>query len=362
MWTSPESVLSKTAPGASCVPVRLAGFGSATPGHRAGPDELAAVVAEVWPKLARHLGPLLDQSSCVGRRLVRPPAELATPLTPAAQTAAYRQVAPALAEAAAAQALSDAGVGAGEIGLLVVASCTGFVLPGIDVMLVPRLGLRADVVRMPFTVFGCGGGAAGLARACDWVRGHPEQAALVVAVETPSLTFRPDDTSMDNLLSALVFGDGAAAVVVTPGEQGLTVGRTQSAVVPDTGDALGYQLADDGLQVVLSRRLPGLLAEVLPELVRGFLGDRPPAGLDAVAVHPGGPAILTAVERSLELSAAQTEASWNTLRRTGNTSSAAILAVLAELARSLPAPRGRGLAIGFGPGLAIELLELEWRC
>jgi predicted naringenin-chalcone synthase len=167
---------------------------------------------------------------------------------------------------------------------------------------------------------------------------------------------------MDNLLSALVFGDGAAAVVVTPGEQGLTVGRTRSAVVPDTGDALGYQLADDGLQVVLSRRLPGLLAEVLPELVRGFLGDRPPAGLDAVAVHPGGPAILTAVERSLELSAAQTEASWNTLRRTGNTSSAAILAVLAELARSLPAPRGRGLAIGFGPGLAIELLELEWRC
>jgi len=136
----------------------------------------------------------------------------------------------------------------------VVASCTGFVLPGIDVMLIPRLGLRADVVRMPFTVFGCGGGAAGLARACDWARGNREQAALVVAVETPSLTFRPDDTSMDNLMSALVFGDGAAAVVVTSGEQGLTVGRTRSAVVPDTGDALDYELADDGLQVVLSRR------------------------------------------------------------------------------------------------------------
>jgi alkylresorcinol/alkylpyrone synthase len=84
--------------------------------------------------------------------------------------------------------------------------------------------------------------------------------------------------------------------------------------------------------------------------------------LDAIAVHPGGPAILTAVERSLGLRASQTVASWETLRRTGNTSSAAILAVLAELARSLPAPRGRGLAIGFGPGLAIELLELGWRC
>ncbi len=359
--TSPANVLPPAVHTPS-PPVRLAGFGSASPNHRAGPDELAMVVAGVWPELARHLGPLLDQSRGVGRHLVRPPAELATPLKPAAQTAAYREVAPALAEVAAIRALSDAGVGAGEIGLLVVASCTGFVLPGIDSMLIPRLGLRADVVRMPFTVFGCGGGAAGLARACDWVRGHLEQAALVVAVETPSLTFRPDDTSMDNLLSALVFADGAAAVVVTGGAAGLTVGGTASRVVRGTGDALGYQLADDGLQVVLSRRLPDLLSDVLPDLVRRFLRDRSPAGLQAVAIHPGGPAILAAVERALGLSAAQTAASWETLRRTGNTSSAAILAVLAELARSLPGPRGRGLAIGFGPGLAVELLELAWGC
>jgi alkylresorcinol/alkylpyrone synthase len=362
LQASPRVVAAPQAPGASGLPVRLAGFGGAIPSHRAGPEELAAVVTGVWPDLARHLRPLLDQSAFVGRRLVRPPAELATPLTPSAQTAAYRRVAPALAEEAAAEALSAAGVASADVGLLVVASCTGFVLPGIDVMLVPRLGLRTDVVRMPFSVFGCGGGAAGLARACDWVRAHPEQAALVVAVEVPSLTFRPDDTSVDNLLSALVFGDGAAAVVVTSGEQGLTVGRSRSVVVPNTGDALGYQLADTGLQVVLSRRLPRLLADALPELVEGFLGDQPAAELDAVAVHPGGPTILTAVERSLGLSVAQTVASWATLRRTGNTSSAAILTVLGELARSLPAPHGRGLAIGFGPGLSIELLELEWRC
>jgi alkylresorcinol/alkylpyrone synthase len=320
------------------------------------------VVATVWPDRARHLRSLLDQSACVGRRLVRPPSELATPLSPAAQTAHYRRVAPDLAEEAAAGALSAADVAAHEVGLLVVASCTGFVLPGVDAMLIPRLGLRDDVVRMPFTVFGCGGGAAGLARACDWVRGHPDQAALVVAVEVPSLTFRPDDTSVDNLLSALVFGDGAAAVVVTAGEQGLMIERSRSVLVPNTGDALGYQLADSGLQVVLSQRLPRLLADALPEMVRGFLGDQPPAALDAVAVHPGGPRILTAVERCLGLSRDQTAASWATLQSTGNTSSAAILTVLGELARSRPSPRGRGLAIGFGPGLSIELLELAWQC
>jgi alkylresorcinol/alkylpyrone synthase len=342
--------------------VRLAGFGGAAPEHPAGPEELASVVGTVWPDRARHLGPLLDQVACVGRRLVRPPSELATPLTPAAQTARYRRVAPALAGEAAAGALSAAGVAAREVGLLVVASCTGFVLPGVDVMLVSQLGLRDDVVRMPFTVFGCGGGAAGLARACEWVRGQPEQAALVVAVEVPSLTFRPGDTSVDNLLSALVFGDGAAAVVVTAGEEGLLVERSRSVVVPGTGDALGYRLADSGLQVVLSQRLPRLLAGALPELVRGFLGDRPPAALDAVAVHPGGPRILTAVEDCLGLSREQTAASWATLQSTGNTSSAAILTALGELARSRPSAPGRGLAIGFGPGLSIELLDLAWRC
>ncbi len=320
------------------------------------------MVGALWPGLARHLGPLLEQSACVGRRLVRSPSDMTTPLSPGAQTHLYRQVAPALAEEAATQALKAAGITPQEIGLLVLASCTGFVLPGVDVMLIPRLGLRADVVRMPFTVFGCGGGAAGLARACDWVRGQPGRAALVVAVEVPSLTFRPDDTSVDNLLSAMVFGDGAAAVVVTADDRGLRVGRSRTAVVPDTSGALGYQLADSGLQVVLSQRLPRMLAHALPPLVREFLGERLPAALEAVAVHPGGPRILEAVERCLGLSRDQTLASWATLRSVGNTSSAAILSVLGELAASPPSPRGRGLAIGFGPGLSIELLELAWQC
>jgi alkylresorcinol/alkylpyrone synthase len=113
---------------------------------------------------------------------------------------------------------------------------------------------------------------------------------------------------------------------------------------------------------VLSQRLPRLLAHALPDLVRAFLGERPPAALEAVAVHPGGPRILEAVERCLGLSRDQTVASWATLQSVGNTSSAAILSVLGELAGSPPSPRGRGLAIGFGPGLSIELLELAWQC
>lgn len=318
------------------------------------------MVARVWPDHARHSASLLEQTSCVGRHLARPPAELATPLAPAAQTARYLRVALSLAETAASAALAASAISVDDVGLLVVASCTGFVLPGVDTRLVPRLGLRGDLVRMPFTLFGCGGGAAGLAHACDWVRGHPDQAALVVAVELPSVTFRPDDTSVDNLLSSLVFGDGAAALVVAAGDEGLVVGRTTSRLVPGTGEALGYRMADTGLQVLLSRRLPRLLSEALPDLVADFLPEIAPEEMESVVIHPGGPAILSAVERCLGLVSAQTEASWTTLRRTGNTSSAAILSVLGELAGSLPSSRGRGLAIGFGPGLSVELLELAW--
>jgi alkylresorcinol/alkylpyrone synthase len=348
--------------GTPAAPVRLAGFGSASPPHRAEPADLAAVIGRVWPGLTRHVRPLLEQSAAVGRSLARPPAQLLSPLPPAVQTATYRRVATALAAEAAEAALAAASVVAEEIGLLVVASCTGFVLPGVDVALCARLGLRDDVVRMPLTLFGCGGGAAGLAHAADWVRLHPDRSALVVGVELPSITFRPDDTSIDNLLSVLVFGDGAAALVATLDDTGLLVGRCRSVLVPASSEALGYRLADGGLQVLLSRRLPELLASVLPHRVAAFLGDVTPSDLDAVAVHPGGSSILEAVERCLGLSRAQTAASWTTLGRTGNTSSAAILSVLGELAASPPAPSGRGLAIGFGPGVSIELLELFWPC
>jgi alkylresorcinol/alkylpyrone synthase len=349
--------------GTAPVPVRLAGFGGAVPEHRATTAELAAVLAQVWPHLGRRAASLADQSAGIGRHLARPPAHLVRPLSLSAQTARYRRVAAGLAERAARQALAGAGAGADDVGLLVTASCTGFVLPGVDSLLVPRLGLRAGVTRMPFSLFGCGGGAAGLARACDWARSHPGEAALVVAVELPSVTFRPDDTSVDNLLSALVFGDGAAAVVaVANGGPGLRVGRTASHLVPGSAAALGFRLADTGLEVVLSRRLPRLLATVLPAVVAGFLDGARAPELDAVAVHPGGPTVIGAVERCLGLAPEQTAASWETLRRTGNTSAAAILSVLAALAASLPAPRGRGLAIGFGPGLGVELLELSWGC
>ena len=345
--------------------VRLAGLATATPPRRVSRQEVVEVLPQIWPKLARRTSLLIDPLDDGYRHLLREPAEMVEALSLGEQTARYTLAAPELAVAAAERAIAAAGDRRESIGLLVVASCTGFILPGLDAHLIPRLGLRPDVWRLPLLQLGCAGGAGGLARATDWVRTHPGQQALVVGVELPSLTFRPGDHSLDNLLSALVFGDGAGALVLDAGgdspARGLHVGRVRSVLVPHSVDALGYDLADDGFRVILSRRLPAMLASALPALVSDFCGSSA-AGLDAVALHPGGRAIVDAVKSCLGLSEKQLAATRSVLRTTGNTSSAGIFFVLEELAASLPSPSGRGLILGFGPGLTVELLDLGWDC
>jgi alkylresorcinol/alkylpyrone synthase len=340
--------------------VTIGGLATALPAHRVGGDEVLRLITQVWPRLERRVSLFADELAETQRYLVRPVEEALLPLTPSEQAARYAAEATPLAIAAAERAIADAGIPVSDIGLLVVASCTGFVLPGIDVQLVNYLGLRRDIRRMPFMHFGCAGGAASLSWASDWVRSHPGQTALVVAVEVPTLTFRPGDTSADNLLSVLVFGDGAgAAILHGEGEPGrLSIGRTASQLVASSTDALGFERADDGFRVVVSRQLPRMIEANLPDLVRDFAGDT--TALDVVAAHPGGQAIVDSVVRSLGLEERQVAATRRVLKQIGNTSSAAILFVLEELASHLPAPSGRGLAAAFGPGLTVELIELLW--
>lgn len=347
-------------------PVSVAGLGTATPPRRVSRQEVVDVLPRIWPHLERRTALLIDPLQNGYRHLVRGPEEMLDELPLGEQTARYRDAALRLATAAAERAIAVAGDHRDAIGLLAVASCTGFILPGLDVHLLPALGLRSDVWRVPMMQLGCAGGAGGMARAVDWARTHPGQRALVVAVELPSLTFRPGDHSLDNLMSALVFGDGAGAVVLEAedgqGAHGLHLGNVRSVLVPDSTGALGYDLADDGFRVTLSRQLPAVLAAALPALVSDFCCGRDVSALDAVALHPGGSALVDAVAGSLGLADAQLAATRAVLRSTGNTSSAAIVFVLEELAASLPTPSGRALMIGMGPGVTVELLELTWDC
>jgi alkylresorcinol/alkylpyrone synthase len=332
---------------------RIAALSTAAP-------PIQASASEVWEAIGRIRGRRMPGLSTGEgarmRRLAEPLSSLMTTRSQSQQTDAYLQHARGLARQVCCEALESSGVSREKIGLVIGVSCTGVVLPSLDAELIPILGLAPDVARLPITELGCGASVAGIARAFDYLRAYPERAVLLFAVELPSLTFQPADHSVDNLVAALVFGDGAGAVVIEgSGRRGWSVESCATRLVPEGARQLGFELRDGGLRVVLSRELPQVVEANLAPVVRAFL-DASATTLDqirAVAAHPGGPRIFDAVERALGLAPESLIASRQVFQEFGNTSSAGIFFVLQALQAG--GVSGPVLAIAFGPGLSIEL-------
>ena len=333
---------------------QIAGMATAVP-------PITATVDELWGALGRARGrrmpKLQADEGARTRYFAQPLTSLMERRTQSQQTDAYLEHARVLARRVCCTALERSGVAPADIGLVVGVSCTGVVLPSLDAELIPVLGLRSDVARLPITELGCGGGVAGLARGLDYVRAYQQRSVLLFAVEIPSLTFQPDDHSVDNLVAAMVFADGAGAVVLRAGDgpPGWTLEHSGTVLVPEGARHLGYELRDGGLRVILSRELPGVVEAHLRGAVDTFLEEAglSLADLDAVAAHPGGPRIVDAIERALDLQPDALATSRTVFAGNGNASSAGIFFVLEEMQRF--GTRDRVLAIAFGPGLSIEL-------
>lgn len=285
-----------------------------------------------------------------------------------------------LGERAVREALTGAGIAAPEVDYLLYTSVTGVSAPSLDALLVPRLGLRQDVKRLPSFGLGCVAGAAGLARVHDYLLGHPDDVAVLLSVELCSLTLQRDDASVAALVACGLFGDGATAVVML-GERRAQRWRAEavargadpraapavvdsaSVLYPDTESELGWQVGETGFRIVLSARLPELIDGRLAGDVEAFLH---PHGLkagdvDAWVAHAGGPKILEAMARSLDLPDGALDLSWRCLARAGNLSSSSVLHVLADtIAAGTAPPGGDGVLLAFGPGLSAELVLLRW--
>jgi len=322
---------------------------------------ITATVDEVWDALGRARGrrmpKLQGEEGARTRYFAEPLASLMERRTQSQQTDAYLDHARVLARKVCCAALERSGIAPSDIGLVIGVSCTGVVLPSLDAELIPLIGLRAEVARLPITELGCGGGVAGLARGLDYLRAYPQRSVLLFAVEIPSLTFQPDDRSVDNLVAAMVFADGAGAVVLggDDGQPGWTLEHAGTVLVPQGARHLGYELRDGGLRVILSRDLPDVVEAHLRDAVDTFLeeADLRLADIDAVAAHPGGPRIVDAIGRALDLHPESLATSRSVFAGNGNASSAGIFFVLEEMQRC--GIRGRVLAIALGPGLSIEL-------
>lgn len=293
---------------------------------------------------------------------------LLDPAAPAPGTGArmdeYARLAPPLVREACERALArDGAMGSGDVTHVIVASCTGFMAPGLDVILAKDLDLRPDVARTLVGFQGCHAALASLRVAESIARAHPSALVLVACVELCTLHLQREGTD-DNLLAATLFGDGAAAALVgggalpRPAGPSLRIDGCATRLVPETLGGMAWRVGDAGFEMALSSYVPDLLAAdlraSLPDML-GPWGSRM-SGL-RWAVHPGGASILDAFERALELAPDALAASRAILARHGNMSSPTVLFVLDEMMRAEPRPEPV-VALAFGPGLTIEACRL----
>ncbi|MFI8812036.1 MULTISPECIES: type III polyketide synthase [unclassified Streptomyces] len=264
-------------------------------------------------------------------------------------------------------ALRAAGLRATDVDLLMFTSVTGVAAPSVDARLVGRLGLRQDVKRLPVFGLGCVAGAAGVARLHDYLLGAPDHVAVLLSVELCSLTFQRDDVTPANLVATALFGDGAAAVVVTGDRRPLAAGpevvATRSRMYPDTEHIMGWDVRSTGFKVVLDPAVPDVVRRYLADDVSGFLAEHglKPKDIAHWVCHPGGPKVLEAVSEALALPENALDVTRRSLADVGNLSSSSVLHVLRDtLAERRPEPGTPGLLMAMGPGFCCELVLLRW--
>lgn len=256
-----------------------------------------------------------------------------------------------LGKSAVSDALAAAGVPAADVGLFAVCSCTGYVTPGLDILLARDLGMAAGTQRLFIGHMGCYAALPGLGVARDYVasRGRP---AVLLCLELTSLHVQPPTVDAEQIVAHALFSDAAAAVVLLPEAPGYRVVDVVSVTDTATADHMTWDVTDLGFRMGLSSRVPDVLDGYVTPLVHDLLAAHGlrPSDVDGWAVHPGGPRILDVVQRRLALTDAQMAASRGTLAEHGNCSSPTVLMILDALR---PAAPHTVVALAFGPGLTL---------
>lgn len=348
----------------------ITGVSSAFPPHYYSQQEILAWLQREWGACVdSNLLQRLHRSAQVQGRYLSLPIEAYAGLSGfGAHNAAWIEAAVALGEEAVRKLLAGAGLDPAEISMLVFTTVTGIAVPSIDARLMNRIEFPAHLKRVPLFGLGCLAGVAGVARVADYLKGHPDEAAILLSVELCSLTFQLDDSSGANVVSTALFGDGAAAVLmVGPNHRLAASGKprvldSRSLFFHGTERVMGWDVVDSGFKIVLGIGVSDVARTRLRHCADAFLAGHG-LTLDDIAfwvTHPGGPKVIQGVEEGLGLTNGALQLSRESLSRVGNLSSASVLCVLEDTLRDRPpAPGSFGLMLALGPGFCAELVLLR---
>ncbi|MHA7057445.1 type III polyketide synthase [Aquimarina sp. M1] len=269
-----------------------------------------------------------------------------------------------LGESVIKKALNKAGWDPKSLDYIITVSCTGIMIPSLDAYLINALNLRQDIIRLPVTEMGCAAGVSGIIYAKNFLQANPSKRAAVIAIESPTTTFQHNDFSMVNIVSAAIFGDGAACTLLSSEEEmdGPMIVGEEMYHFYDATTMMGFKLTNTGLQMVLDKEVPAKIATHFPDIINPFLKKHGKSieEIDHLIFHPGGKKIVQTVEQLFGDLGKNIDDTKAVLRDYGNMSSATVLYVLERFMKKKPAKGDTGLMLSFGPGFSAQRILLQW--
>lgn len=315
-------------------------------------------------RFVRKVKKIFEGAAVDKRYSIMDPIEVFTPISFEERNAIYVREVIDLGEKVLKKALQKSQWKPEDLDYIITVSCTGIMIPSLDAYLINKLQLRQDITRLPVTEMGCAAGISGIIYAQNFLKANPGKRAAVVAVESPTATFQLNDFSMANIVSAAIFGDGAACVLLSSDEsdEGPEILDDEMYHFYDNEHMMGFKLTNSGLQMVLDIAVPDAIASHFPGIIHPFLkkNNLEINDIDHLIFHPGGKKIVQTVEALFLDLGKNIDDTKEVLRLYGNMSSATVLYVLERFMDKLPPKGEKGLMLSFGPGFSAQRVLLQF--
>ncbi len=348
--------------------VRIATVAKQLPEYSRDTKDILPLV-EMWlgnqeERFRRKVLKIFEGAAVDKRFSIMAPEEVFTTTSFEDKNAIYAREVKKLGSGVLQKALATADWQTDSIDFIITVSCTGIMIPSLDAYIINDLGLRQDVVRLPVTEMGCAAGVSGLIYAYNFLRSNPGKRAALVAVESPTATFQLNDYSMANMVSAAIFGDGAACVLLSSEKdaKGPKIMGGEMYHFSNATHMMGFDLTNHGLKMILDPAVPETIAAHFPYIVHPFLARHGSsiAQVDHLIFHPGGKKIVQTVEDLFGAMGKNIDDTREVLRLYGNMSSATVLYVLERFLEKEITKGEQGLILSFGPGFSAQRVLLEW--